>query len=177
VPAGRNEPSTLEARVRAVAPPVVAYARSLPRNHHRAEDIAQNCFAVTLLGELFAVFDLSHRDDRPGDPVRVEAVFRPMPVVRPSTVRDVHWDLDPDTKAIRKAVLRRTAPAPLGGRHVLTLTFVLVETAGLDPARNALIGHPDPVTNVLDSREPNRGPRAMFREELFKHFAERIGKP
>lgn len=132
---------------------------------------------VTLLGELLADFDLARRDSRPGDPVRIEAVFRPSPGARPRLVRDVQLDVDLETKAIRKAVLRRNAPGPLGGRHALTLTFTLAETGDLDPTRYSLVGHLDPGAKVLDRREPNRGPRAQFREEMMKRFGERMVKP
>jgi hypothetical protein len=133
---------------------------------------------VTLLSQLLVDFDLSRTDaGKSGEPYRVEAVFKRPTVGLPPKVREVRLELDPRTKEIRKAVLKRNVPAPLGGFHALTLTFDLIETADLPANVYTLGGHLDIGANIFDRRDPHRKMRTAFREELIRKFGERILRP
>lgn len=133
---------------------------------------------VSLLSQLLADFDLSRTDaGKSGEPYRVEAVFKRPTGGMPPKVREVRLDLDPRSKEIRKAVLKRNVPAPPGGFHALTLTFDLIETADLPANVYTLGGHLDIGANIFDRRDPHRKMRTAFREELIRRFGERIVRP
>jgi hypothetical protein len=134
---------------------------------------------VALLRELLAGYDLARTDaGRAGEPVRVEANFRRGPVGGPPPkLREVLLELDPTTKEIRKAVLKRNVPAPIAGFHAVTLTFVHVETADRPEADYTLAGHLDPGANLFDRRDPHKKIRTQHREELMRKFGERIARP
>jgi hypothetical protein len=148
------------------------------------EPIARYCDlmslrAVSTLGELLERYDLFWREPaRAGEPVRIVGLLRPAgpPVAR---FRQVELELDPATKAIRKAVLKRT----LNGEVVGTLTFTLAETADLPEESYDVRGHLDPDAVVLDGKFPPKlpgmpgpprpDPRAKARDEFLKRMQER----
>lgn len=145
------------------------------------EPLARHCElmslrVVTTLGELLQQYDLSRKDSgRPGEPIRIEARLRPSPAH--PRFRHVELELDPETKVIRSAALRRE----VNGETVGTLTFTLVETAELPDDRYDLRGHLDPDAVVLDGKPPPKlpgpprpDPRAKFRDEFLKRMQGRL---
>jgi hypothetical protein len=148
------------------------------------EPVANACHmmslrTVTLLRELLTNdYDLSRRDPtKAGETYRVEASFRRERNGPPPKIRDVVLELDPATKEIRKAVIKRAIPAPLAGIHLVTVTFELIDTATLNDDQYTLAGHLEANANILDRREPDRKMRIQYREEMMKRFSERILKP
>lgn len=129
---------------------------------------------VSTLGDLLQGYDLTRRDGgKRGEPVRVEANLRANPNHPNPKFGYVGLELDPDTKVIRKAVLRRQ----MNGETVGTLTFTLVETGDLPDDQYDIRGHLDPDGVVLDGKFPppgmglpprDRDPRAKFRDDFLK---------
>jgi hypothetical protein len=130
---------------------------------------------VTTLGEVLEKYDLFRKDGgQPGEPIRIEATLRPgvIPLAR---FRQVELELDPDTKAVRSAVLHRY----LAGQYEGKISFTQTET-GTKPADfYTLEGHTAPRRIVHDGKPmlnpppvpPN--PRAKLREELLKKWQQR----
>lgn len=130
---------------------------------------------VATLGELLERFDLYRRDSGlPGEPVQIEARLRPAPDTMLPRFGHVELELDPITKAIRKATLRRLA----GGRTVSTLRFTLVETANLPADRYTVRGHIDAGGVVLDRHSVPKAypwlvridPRVRLRDDILRRF-------
>jgi RNA polymerase sigma-70 factor (ECF subfamily) len=92
--------------------------------------------------------------------------------------RQVELELDPETKVIRSAVLRRE----VNGETVGTLTFTLVETANLPDDRYDLRGHLDSDAEFLDCKPNGKAPgppqleqrRARLRDEFLKRMQGRF---
>jgi hypothetical protein len=129
---------------------------------------------ATTLGEVLERYDLFRQDaDEPGQPIRIEATLRPglLPAAR---VRKVELELDPDTKAVRSAVLHRF----LNGQPEGALRFTLTETATKPADFYSLEGHTSMFRVVHDGKPlanppPPQSPRAKLREELLKKWQER----
>lgn len=128
---------------------------------------------VTTLGEVLEKYDLFRKDHgAPGEPIRIEATLRPavFPLAR---FRQVELELDPDTKAVRSAVLHRYAAGVYEGK----ISFTQTET-GTKPADfYTLDGHTLPRRVVHDGKPmpmpPVPNPRAKLREELLKKWQQR----
>lgn len=134
---------------------------------------------VTTLGEVLEKYDLFRKDDgEPGEPIRIEATLRPglFPLAR---FRQVELELDPDTKAVRSAVLHRY----LNGMYEGKMSFTLTETAAKPADFFTLEGHTAPRRIVHDGKPmlnppppplpPPPNPRAKLREELLKKWQQR----
>ncbi len=128
---------------------------------------------VSSLGEVLVTYDLFRKDHgAPGEPIRIEATLRPavFPLAR---FRQVELELDPDTKAVRSAVLHRYAAGVYEGK----ISFTQTET-GTKPADfYTLDGHTLPRRVVHDGKPmpmpPVPNPRAKLREELLKKWQQR----
>ncbi len=134
---------------------------------------------VTTLGEVLEKYDLFRKDGgQPGEPIRIEATLRPgvIPLAR---FRQVELELDPDTKAVRSAVLHRY----LAGQYEGKISFTQTET-GTKPADfYTLDGHTLPRRIVHDGKPmfnppppplpPPPNPRAKLREELLKKWQKK----
>ncbi len=130
---------------------------------------------VTTLGEVLEKYDLFRKDGgQPGEPIRIEATLRPavFPLAR---FRQVELELDPDTKAVRSAVLHRYANGVSEGK----ISFTQTET-GTKPADfYTLDGHTLPRRVVHDGKPmanpppPVPNPRAKLREELLKKWQKK----
>lgn len=126
---------------------------------------------VTTLGELLAGYDLFRRDSgQPGEPIRIEANRRPIDGLA-QRFGQVALELDPDTKAIRKAVLTRR----VNGETVGTLTFTLVETAQLPDDQYTVRGHLDAAHTIYDGKLAAKrpDPRVKLRDEMLRRLKER----
>ena len=131
---------------------------------------------VTTLGEVLEKYDLFRKDGgQPGEPIRIEATLRPavFPLAR---FRQVELELDPDTKAVRSAVLHRYTAGVSEGKISFTQT-----EAGTKPADfYSLEGHTLPRRIVHDGKPmvnppvpPMPNPRAKLREELMKKWQKK----
>lgn len=131
---------------------------------------------VTTLGEVLEQYDLFRRDSGLRDePVRIDATLRQLPRNPTPRFRRVELELDPETKAIRSAVLTRQ----VNGEPVGTLTFTLVETAAQPDRTYDVRGHLDADGRVFDGKfqprlpggpPPRPDPRAMMRDEFLKRM-------
>jgi hypothetical protein len=128
---------------------------------------------VTTLGEVLEKYDLFRKDGgQPGEPIRIEATLRPavFPLAR---FRQVELELDPDTNAVRSAVLHRSTAGVSEGK----ISFTQTET-GTKPADfYTLEGHTSPRRVIHDGKPlpmPPKPPladqRAKLREELLKKW-------
>jgi len=145
------------------------------------EPIAKYCELMSLrivatLGELLESNELARRDDGlPGEPIRIEATLRPTTANPFPRFRQVELELDPDTKVVRSAVLKRMLNEEIVG----TLTFKLIETTTLPDDAYEVTGHLDADHIILDGRPkplgpPRFDPRAKVRDEFLKRMQERI---
>jgi len=147
------------------------------------EPIAKYCDLMSLrivatLGELLESNELARQDDgQPGEPIRIAATLRPTPANPFPRFRQVELELDPETKVIRSAVLKRL----LNGEVVGTLAFKLIETADLPANSYEAAGHLDADAILMDGRPAPRpqvplrpDPRAKVRDEFLKRMQERI---
>jgi hypothetical protein len=130
---------------------------------------------VSTLGEVLERYELFRKDGgQPGEPIRIEAKLRPalFPAAR---FRQVELELDPDTKAVRSAVLHRS----LNGQPEGKIRFTLLETATQPADFFTLEGHTADGRRVHDGKpipppKPSLpDPRAKLREELLKKWQNR----
>jgi hypothetical protein len=129
---------------------------------------------ATTLGEVLEKYDLFRKDaGEPGEPIRIEATLRPglLPGAR---VRKIELELDPNTKAVRTAVLHRY----LNGQPEGSLRFTLTETTTKPADFYSLEGHTSMFRAVHDGKPmvnppPPQSQRAKLREELLKKWQER----
>ncbi len=102
----------------------------------------------TLMADMLDHYDLSREDAAPGEPLKVRATFRgPGPGEFAAT--RISLELDPATKAVRKAVQERLA----GGEAVATFTFTLRETGRQPDAAYELRGHLDANARVVGPKD------------------------
>lgn len=119
-------------------------------------------FAATL-GEVLERFTLARTDaGRPGEPVRIEAAIRPTFLNRNPRFRRVTLELDPDTKAVRRAAFDCTA----GG----TVRFELTDAAPQPDEAYRLAGHVDADAEVLDREAARADRRRRARDEFLKRW-------
>ena len=142
------------------------------------DPLARHCELMSLrvastLGEVLEKYDLFRKDaGEPGEPIRIEADLRPglLPGAR---IRKLELELEPGTKAVRKAVLHRY----LNGAFEGTITFTLTETGTKADDFYTLKGHTDPRAAIHDGKPlpnpPANNPRAKLREELLKKWQKR----
>ncbi len=132
---------------------------------------------VSTLGEVLEKYELFRKDGgQPGEPIRIEAKLRPA-VFPAARFRQVELELDPDTKAVRSAVLYRY----LNGQPEGKIQFTLIETATQPADFFTLEGHTADGRRVHDGkpmpmpppRPPPPDPRAKLREELMKKWQQR----
>jgi hypothetical protein len=130
--------------------------------------------AVTLLSELLQQFELLRQDSgKPGEPIRIVANLRPQPGRPLPRFRYVELELDPETKVIRKAILKRM----INGEVVNTMRFTLLETADQPEGAYELRGHLDDDGVELDGKPLPNGrpdPRARFRDEFLKRWQSKM---
>ena len=130
---------------------------------------------VTTLGELLQRYDLYRRDSgQPGEPIRIEATFRPMPGRPPPRYSHVVLEIDPETKIIQSAELERR----FHGHPVGKLKFRLVETSQLPDDQYTLAGHLNPDAIVIDREAARQGStdfRIRTREEVLKWLQFQAG--
>lgn len=116
------------------------------------EPLTQYCELMSLrfvhtLGELLEKYDLFRRDTgQPGEPIRIDAALRPSPDRPLPRYSQVELEMNPTTKVVNKAILKRE----FRGKIVGTLAFTLQDTAHLPDDQYTLPGHLAPDARVLD---------------------------
>ena len=126
--------------------------------------------ARALMAEMLASYDLSRADNgrQRENPIPVQATFRGRPGDFLAT--NVARELDPRSKVIRKAVVKRLA----AGEAVATFTFTLLEVGRQGDEAYELAGHLGPA-RVIDQRQ--RDARDRSRAEFLKRFPWARPKP
>lgn len=127
--------------------------------------------AVQTLSELLDGYTLLRKDrGQPGEPIRIEATIRPSFLNRNPRLREILMELDPETRLIQYARLKRQ----LEGEFSSRLTFTLLEKAQQPDSAYELRGHLDPDAEILDRKDPARmDRRSKFRDEFLKRFQNR----
>jgi len=147
----------------------------------RVEPLARFCELMSLrmvstLGETLEKYEM-HRLDRgqPGEPIRIDAKFRPQPNFPFPRFRRIELELDPETKLVHRAVLH----SELMGEPIGELRFNLLETGTLPDEKYEYRGHVDANAERMQAPIPPKGPpglvppvdpRAKFREEWLKRW-------
>jgi hypothetical protein len=127
---------------------------------------------VSTLAEVLETFDLFRKDGgAPGEPIRIEAAVRQPVVARNLRFREIALTLDPDTKVVRQAALKRQ----VNGVTVASLTFNLADTSPQPDERYELRGHLDADAEVLDGTDRRRlDRRTRFRDEFLRRIQGRL---
>jgi hypothetical protein len=127
---------------------------------------------VSTLAEVLEQFEIYRKDSgQPGEAIRIEAKIRPTFLNRNPRFREIALTLDPDTKVIRQAILKRQA----NGETVATLTFVLADITPQPDDRYTIRGHLDPNAEVLDKKDASRNDRRTgFRDDFLKRMQSRF---
>jgi hypothetical protein len=147
----------------------------------RTEPLARFCELMSLrlvstLGETLEKYEM-HRLDRgqPGEPIRIDAKFRPQPNFPFPRFRRIELELDPATKLVRRAVLH----SELMGEPIGEMRFTLLETTTLPDEKYEYRGHVDANAERMQAPLPPKGPmpavppvdpRTKFREEWLKRW-------
>jgi hypothetical protein len=141
------------------------------------EPVAKYCDLMSLrvvstLAQVLEQFEMLRKDaGQPGEPIRIEATIRPTFLNRNPRFREIALTLDPETKVIRQAVLKRQA----NGEAVGTLTFTLADSTPQPDERYSLRGHLDADAEVLDKKDgPKSDRRTRFRDEALKRLQSRF---
>jgi hypothetical protein len=126
---------------------------------------------VRTLRDVLEQFQCFRKDTgQPGEPIRIVAQLRPNFLNRRPPIREIVLELDPHTKLIRSASMKRV----LTGEQLVTVTFTLVELGNLPDSAYTLQGHLDPDAEVFDSAQAEiQDRRTKWRDDFLKRWQHR----